>query len=739
MRRVLQGVSVAVALSSVPAWSSALAVSLVGVAAAGCRPNAPVAPTYAFRPGAPVEETDVPLALAHYTFSAPAAPGRTQLAKPLADRLMVRAGRMLLEGRERTALASLRLASTLLRVNKVGPELLSDPAVSVLDRAVLGPAARGEDGAALGLYGLWALARPNDPKPKPHLEALDVWTSAPADFPKSPLVTAGRVAMRKNDAFVYTPNDKGGAEAEQALLEWMDRVVAFKEGERVQARYVDEVYYAVLGARTAGVRLVARRLRDGDVPGAIEVVGSPQAQGFVPETLRRALLDAGSTPSLDGYTDLVAALLPSIKVETLEEVVADAALGTALAATPDFPQSALLAEVVARGLLLAGSGDAAPAILARSLLGTKEDPRRPSAKDLGRALGISGAAIRDFADREDWDAARRAYLAAAPLVGAADQIGKVEPSGAVLRTLMGVVEGQAGRPGAARTLFDEALAIEPIATAWAGKARLEAREGNLGAAREAMAKALSEKALLSEPGVEADLRLLAGDYARRAGDVAAAQTSYLRALELLQPLRLTSKGNGLAEVQLRIALVHARFEGGVVKEDEAWAAAEAAATDAPLLARIVSSRMLRALRTTDAVRAKATFKRALDIGLAPDPLARLAVLVRAVQRRAGVPTDLETEKALMAVSGADTLTGRLARHALGKADAATTLDKVAAGKQAIQAKFYVALVKWGAEGLAAAQADLASVARGEVIGLLESDLALELVETGKGALPGAPK
>lgn len=729
MRRALSAVSVV------------LALSVLGSAELGCRPTPPVAPTYAFKPGAPVEENDVPLALTHYAFSAPGSPGRTQLAKPLADRMLLRAGRTLGEGRERTGLAAIRFAATLLRVNKVAPELLSDPAVAVLQRAVVGPAARGEEGASLGLYGLWAAARPTDPKPKPHLEALDAWIGAPADFPKSPLVTAGRVAMRKNEAFVYAPNDKGGADAEQSLLEWMDRVIAFKEGERVAARYGDEVYFAVLGARTAGVRLVARHLRDGDIPGAVDVVGSPQAQGFVPETLRRALLDAGATPSLDGYTDLVAALLPSIKVETLEEVVADAALGTALAATPDFPQSALLAEVVARGFLLGGTGDAAPAVLARALLGTKDDPRRPSAKDLGRALGIAGAAIRDFADREDWDAARRAYVAAGPLVGAADQIGKVEPSGAVLRTLMGVVEGQAGRPAAARALFDEALALEPLATAWAGKARLEAREGNLAAARDAMAKALSEKALASEPGVEADLRLLAGDYARRAGDVAAATASYQRALELLLPLRLATKGNGLAEVQLRLALVYSRFEGATAKEDEAWAAAEAAANDGGLLARIVSSRLLRALRADGpaaAARAKATFKRALDIGLPADPLARLAIVVRAIQKRAGVPTDPETEKALVAVSNADTLTGKLARHALGKTDGAAALDKLS-GKASIQARFYVAAVKWGAEGLAAAQTELAAVARGEIIGLLESDLALELVESSKGALPGTPK
>lgn len=721
---------------SLKALAFTLGLALSSVA---CHPSAPVAPTWDGRVGAPIADKDLPLAAAHYSFSA-AGKARAEVAGPLADRLLIRARALFLGGRERAGLASVRLAAMIMRTSKTAPESLSNEAVQSFESAVTGPAARGEEGPAIGIYLFWSVARPSDAKPRGHLDALAKWTGSPADFPPSALVSIARESVRRSDALAYSPTEADRAASDKTLLEWMDQVVAFKEGERTPARYGDEVYSAVLGYRTSGVRLVAGHLRDGDVAGAVEAISAPQTQGFIPDALRRALLDAGATPSVDGYEQVVAALLPNGKLEGMEDTVADAVLGTSLAATGEHPQSGPLAEVVARGFFLAGSGDAAPAVLARALLGTKDDPRRPPAKDLGRAIAVSAAAIRDFADREDYDAARRTYASTEPLLLAADRIGNITPSTAMVKTLMGLVEGEAGRGGTARTLFDEALAAEPLATAYAGKARIHAKDGDLVAARASIDKAIASKGTDGEPALQADLLILSGDYARRAGDVNAARASYERALKLLAPLRQAAKGSTAAEVNARIAAVLTRFEGADAKEDEASTFAESAGTaDSRALTRLSMMRFLRALRTQSGARAKEAFRRSQSLGLSTEDQVRAAILARAISKRAGLADDGEIMKVLHSAATRDDSAGRLAKFSLGQIDGATVVAKATSPRRVISAKFVVAITAWASGGIEAARKDLESVARADVIGTVDAELALEALDPAKGAIPGTPK
>ncbi len=717
---------------------AALFGALLLTPALGCRPSAPVAPSWEGAAGAPISEKDLPLAATHYVFSRPGTPGRTELARPLADRLLQRAGASFASGREQSALAAMRLAAMLVRANKAAPEGLSDPAVAVFERAVVGPGARGEEGVAIGMYLFWSVARPADPRPKAHLDALAKWTGSPADFPPSALVTIGREALRRSEALAYAPNDADRPAADKALVDWMDEVVAFKDGQRTPARYGDEVYAAVLGYRTSGVRLVANHLRDGDVNGAIDAIGAPQTESFVPDAIRRALLDAGATPSAEGYEQIIAAMLPAAKLEGLDAAVSDAVLGTALAGIADHQSSTVLAEVAARGLLMAGSGDAAPAILARALLGTRDDPRRPPAKDLGRALAVTSAAILDYADRDDYDAARRTFASAEPLIVAAERIGGVSPSPAMLKTRMGKVEGEAGKPAVARKLFDDAIAAEPLATALAGRARLEAREGNLAAARASIAKALSSGGIEGEPALEADLRILAGDYARLAGDAAAARTEYERGLKLLASLGKQAKGASAAEVFARVVTVLVRFEGAAEREDDAAALAETAGGDARAVSRVIFTRFLRALRTVDVSRAKALFRRAGEVGLSQEEQVRAAILARAILKRAGRPDDSDVSRALTQAAAKDDAAGRLARVALGQLDVATATAKAGSPRRELDLRFAAAISKWGASGLAAAKPDLEAIASADVVGAMQSELAREVLDPSKGVLPGAP-
>jgi tetratricopeptide (TPR) repeat protein len=716
---------------------ASLVGALIFVSPIACRPGQPVAPSWSGR-GA-VGERELPLATAHYVFSRPGSAARAELAGPLADRFLQRAQVLLSQGRERHGLSSVRIAAMLVRTHRVPPAGLSDAAVAALDAAVTGPAARGDEGASLGLYQFWSSARPADPRPKGHLDALAKWTGAPADLPLSPLVSVGREAVRRADALAYAPTDAGRPDADRALVDWMEQVNAFKDGERTPARYGDEVYAAVLGYRTSGVRLLGNHLRDGDLGGAIEAMSNPRVHDFVPEALRRVLLDAGAAPGPESYEQIIAALRPATKLEGLEDLVGDAIFGLALLGTGENPRAASVAEFVARGVVLAGSGDAAPAILAHALLGTRDDPRRPPAKDLGRALSIAAAAIRDYADREDYEAARRTFVATAPLLDAAGTIGGVQPSGAMVRTLMGLVEGDAGRPTDARRLFDEAIAAEPLATAWAGRAQLEARAGNVGAARASIVQALGQQGAESEPVLQSDLLILAGDLARRAGDVPGARDFYERALKLLAPLRSSAKGATAAEVGARIVAVLVRFDGGLDREDDAAALAESAApADPKPVARMILTRFLRPLRQVDAPRARRLARRTIDLGLPPEHQVRAAILARAIGKRAGAAPDAELARLLGAAAARDDAAGRLAKVALGQLDPQVAIGKAEVARRVWSIRFATAIGKWADGGAAAAKDDLEAIAQADVASAIEADLAREILEPGRGAIPGPP-
>jgi hypothetical protein len=705
----------------------------LAAALTGCPGRGPVAPTYEHRGGAPIAETELPLATAQYAFSKPKSAVRKDLARPLADRLLQRSSGLFARGREAQGLNTVRIAAMLLRSEQIAASDLSDPAVAALEAAVNGPAARGEEGTSLGLYSFWSTARPNDARPKTHLDNLYAWAAPQSDA--TFLIEAARDARRKSDALAYSPTLELRGAADASLYRWMDGVVLFKdrEGKRALDRYGDEAYAAVSGYRQSGLRLIAGHLRDGDVDGAIEAMDDAKAEGFVPEDLKQALREGGSAA---GYREIIGTCLKYTKIEGLEESLGDAVLGVGLLGTGEHPSDATLAEVAARSFLVAGEGDAAPAILARALLGTKDEPRRPGTKELSRALVVTGAALRDFADREDWDAARRAYANAAPILEAAEANGGVGEQVAEVRTLVGYLEAEAGRPDVARATLQASLSAEPTAAAYAGLAALDAREGKLAEARAWIDKALAVEAVAKDAVLHADVLSDGGDYARRAGDMERARTLYERSLRALVPMRAASKGAAAAELGRRIARTLAHVEGAADKEDEYATAAESAANDPRILSWTSRQRFLRPLRTVDPKRAKVAYTRGVELGLKGVELVEIAVMLRALDRRAGLPVDADADKLLHALATKDDAAGKIAKAVLEGGDLAALAGTLADPHQAIVARFALALGRWADGGAAAARAELLAVVQDVHVGTLEAELALEMTDPKTGAIPG---
>jgi hypothetical protein len=151
-------------------------------------------------------------------------------------------------------------------------------------------------------------------------------------------------------------------------------------------------------------------------------------------------------------------------------------------------------------------------------------------------------------------------------------------------------------------------------------------------------------------------------------------------------------------------------------------------------------RFLRPLRTLDAKRARATFRRALDLGLPDAEQVTAALIARAVGKRAGLADDADVTKALTTAAAKDDSAGRLARFGLGQIDANTLVQKAGSPRKVVAAKLAIALQSWAANA-PSAKSDLEAVAHADVVPAIESELAIELLEPAKGSIPGvvAPK
>ncbi len=713
--------------------------SALGVGALGCHGSPAVAPKWV--PAANLREVrDDELAVAYAEWVMRGATGaRDAIATPIAERLLARAKSQLEGGRERTALVLVRQALSVLRLAHVPPQRLSDAAVSTLAAAVEVVSRTGDEGAASGLYSLWSAARPEDARPRGHLEAIGDWLRDGDRAVRGDLSRKQRELYRASDALPFELDPSRFAAVDRLGADWVGRLQQIRRLDRgggpvdpERAEALD--YYA----RSTAVRLLTHHLRDGDLAAGAALTERPELGPEINGPLRVAISDANASHGGEACAMVLRELSPAARLDGLADAVSDAATGVAFACLPHNAHDAAIAEVAARGELAAGLGDAAVALLARALLGTEDDPRRPAATELGTALTVSANAIREDETREDYASARRAFAAAAPLVSAADDVGAVTPSASAVRALMAQIEGEAGDPTASERLVALALEHEPSAAAHAQRARLARARGDLDGARQAVRSALALDRP-TEPLPMAIHRALEGDLARLAGDASQARASYEAALGLLLPLRASLTGPASADVGARIAAIHRHFAGGELLEDAASTMAESAASGAPgLTGRLVLGRFARALARLDPKAAKAAFHRALELGVPADERVIGAALARAVSVRAGASVDPTITQEIESISTRDDEAGRLARVALGKEDPAAAMSKARNARRAQQIELVLAAMAWAARA-PDAQAKLLAIAHGKVIGSTAALLAEAMAMPERAFLDGSPK
>ncbi len=127
--------------------------------------------------------------------------------------------------------------------------------------------------------------------------------------------------------------------------------------------------------------------------------------------------------------------------------------------------------------LLAGIAPAAEAGAGQALAQADWVPAKSFAAPRDKALMLEGSDAVSDRGKSVFSSPQEFVAAMLPMAEkAAEKIGGVATQVAGLRTLVGYLESEAGRPAVARPLFVSSIATEPNAAAYAGLAQLDARE-----------------------------------------------------------------------------------------------------------------------------------------------------------------------------------------------------------------------------------------------------------------------
>ncbi len=619
---------------------------------------------------------------------------------------------------------------------------------------------KGDEGRARAAYDLLLAVSPDADRAdiRSHVDALDTWTRD-AFAAGGPVASAGgfeRVAVHRR---MLEPTKDALADATEATSEWIKRAVALRDRfrkNRVQPPREDgaEAWRAL---ETGPVVLAALYLRDGDPSGGLAAIDRAAARELLEAerpAFATALEAAAQEASVDRCIDVLHQLRPMTGREPTREsedfaddrdVFGAAAFGMAAECyrlDPTVPEVAL---TLGLGLEELGMAEAAPAILADAVRA------HPEARVVSEALAMSLQAMAGEEDAGDAEAARRAYRAAAPLLGAAAHgplVGKVHPSPARVRAAMGEIELREGRIDDARTLFTQAAGEEKLGSVLLSLARIEWRDGHAREALDHLRDAVSASDAAHDAALRGEILLTLSDVTHDQGDASAARTPLTEALKDLVQSRNVPDADARARVERTLARVLDRFGAAQPAQRALERAYAAAPGDKHQATQTIELVIGRAFVRGDIVAAREGLQHALAADLQPDDLVYFALWVRLLERQLRLPTDgspdrvfagLADDEAHEARAGKSTEAAwvtALARFGEGKIKGDDLIARAATPIQKYEALFYDAMDHRAAGDTKGGDDLLRQVVAGTGLQLSEVTLARDMLDPGKSQVGG---
>ncbi|CAN96018.1 putative secreted protein [Sorangium cellulosum So ce56] len=662
-------------------------------------------------------------------------PQRTGLLIGVVRRQLAHAAGRFNAGQPDRAVESVLGALALVRPGEGRAEMID----AVGERAIAGAierlSPRGDEGRVRALMELRSAALPSGSRARAesdeHLAALEQWMKETRTG--GPLEQLGADQRAAVSRALVDGRAESIQRAAAATVAWIDRAIEFnieyRQGGARPER--EEAVEAARALESGGASLAALFLRFGDAKGAIDQIDRTSVRRVIPPGLYQRLKAAASDDDAVSWQALAAAFAQHEAQERdaetgMRQDLLDGAIwGAALEAYRRDPQNYDSATLLSQVMIRLGMSEATPLVIAGAL------GDRPSPGALGAALGLVLSALSEEASNDDFDAARRTYNAAGPLLVLADRAarggGALDPSGARVRSLMASLELRAGNLVAALPLLRAATAAEPTVNGLTVLAMAERQSGEPQAALEDVRRALGAPDARSAPLEIIQAHLLAFELHRDAGTQDRAKESLDAALAAALDTRQRARDPG---AKARTERLLGRILDGYGDEKGATRAYDRAfalvAAEPPQLGATMLDAVGRALVERDLPAARRALKRGLEANVDEDDLIYGGLWVLLLERALGVATDGTAGRALDSATSRASWTGKLAAWANGGLSDADLGRLARSAAQRVEAQFYTAMARKAA-GDAGADERLRAVSKSPVIDLLEVHLAREML------------
>lgn len=708
--------------------------SAVALASSGCATSPPPAQAaVATVSGSPIAAvSDQAFAQAAYKVlvSGDASAERTGLLLGVVRRQLQRAKDRFDAGQREAGLKALTGAFYLMRAGE-----FQDAAVEGAEGALAAGAAEvsrlGQEGYAFTLYGMLRDKLPKGPERDEvvaHLEAMARFSQA--THGQGPMQAAGADLRAATQRSLFEARKAALDEASERLVLWLKRALETSADASTTANLDrDEAFEAYRAQRAGGYTLIALYLRHGDARGALTTADRHADLGrIIAPELRDRLERAGDENDADAWADLChffdsasrAADAEGLLDHTLMEA---ATWGAAVQLFRAEPGSMRSAAPLSAQLVNYGMAEVAPLVLVPAV--TKE----PSPETLSFALGIVVKALVAEEALDQLPSARRTFENALPLLTLADgknYLGKVSPSSARLRYVMGALETRHGELARALPLVQAAARAEPSLESLMTLSSIE-RQRDERAALSALGQAVELAKAANDPLAETDALNMKFEVYRDHGDAERAAQTLDAALSRAVDAQRTARSGGptLARSERLLARILEHYNDPLAARRATERAYEASSADPKQLTATVLDAARRALTHADLGASRRAAQRAVAANLASEDLVYVALWLQLVERKLNVPSDGTLEEAFAGVDENSGWPARLRAWARGKLTDQELQNAARSASEKTEATFYAAMRKLQAG--ADSSKDLERVAQSSAIDLVEVTIARDLL------------
>jgi tetratricopeptide (TPR) repeat protein len=560
-----------------------------------------------------------------------------------------------------------------------------------------------------------------------HLQAMAAFSASGASA--GPISSAGAAARVALQRALLEGSEERFDQASDLLVKWLERARATSPDQPIRSNAErDEALEAFRAERGGAFALLGLYLRHGDPLGALVAMDEAGFERALSADLRTRLEACAEDNDPAAWYDLYR-FYDSVLVEgqamlSLDpELLSAATWGIAVSLFRAEPGSFRGAMPLAAKLVEQGMAEVAPLVLSSGL------SRGATPEQLGAALTLVANAAVSEAEIGQQEAARRTFQGAAPLFELAERkpfVGRVSPSPARLRYLMGALEANQGELARADPLLREAVQKEPTIDALKLLAAIARQRSDAPGAIGYLDRA---RDLAAE---EADIWRSRFEVLRDQGDKKAAEQALQSALSrALDAGRQGRPGPAQARAERQLARVLEHYGDRAALRRATDRAYDAARADSRELGATILDAGRRAITRGDLSIARSAVQRGVESSLPAEDLVYLALWLKLLEIQLAVPSDGSAEDALSGMEDATGWIAKLRAWGRGKLSDAELVAQAQDRVERTEASFYVAMSR-RARGDQAAYTELAKVAKSETVNLVEIDIARDLVALQSG-------